>query len=309
VGIALSPILAERLRQNGYDAVHVGDCGLQAAPDNDLFEHAKKKKAGSLCPQTRLRRPARVEVGDGTVKSSFQTSRSPKSDMQAQRIAALTRSRRLNAKEASTNAPIPAVHRRIRRARGSIVGGADTARNHADACRVGHRRKLDGPQPHRQTRATVRGDDLPSAPTPQSTASRNASWTTSKPGDFLASGEVRGTDGKIMQVEVRIFPAALRGTGEASGRGDGQTRRGDDQRHRRYGQPIGEGSVVRVTYKGRRVEYIVGPEVPVLAYVPADMGSAQAGRGRLLLTAQKHPDGTPTANRVTAEKDGVKPPM
>jgi len=37
VGIALSPILAERLRQNGYDAVHVGDCGLQAAPDNDLF--------------------------------------------------------------------------------------------------------------------------------------------------------------------------------------------------------------------------------------------------------------------------------
>ena len=37
VGNALSPILAERLRQNGYDAVHVGDCGLPAAPDNDLF--------------------------------------------------------------------------------------------------------------------------------------------------------------------------------------------------------------------------------------------------------------------------------
>jgi hypothetical protein len=43
VGNALSPILAERLRQNGYDAVHVGDCGLQAAPDNDFFEHAKKE--------------------------------------------------------------------------------------------------------------------------------------------------------------------------------------------------------------------------------------------------------------------------
>jgi len=43
VGIALSPILAERLRQNGYDAVHVGDCGLEAAPDNDFFEHAKKE--------------------------------------------------------------------------------------------------------------------------------------------------------------------------------------------------------------------------------------------------------------------------
>ena len=40
VGNALSPILAERPLQNGYDAVHVGDCGLQAAPDNDFFERA-----------------------------------------------------------------------------------------------------------------------------------------------------------------------------------------------------------------------------------------------------------------------------
>ncbi len=35
-----------------------------------------------------------------------------------------------------------------------------------------------------------------------------------KPGDYLASGGVRGTDGKIRAVEVRIFPEALRGTGE-----------------------------------------------------------------------------------------------
>src|SRR5271165_2152787 len=35
-----------------------------------------------------------------------------------------------------------------------------------------------------------------------------------KPGDFIASGGVRGTDGKIHAVELRIFPEALRGTGE-----------------------------------------------------------------------------------------------
>jgi hypothetical protein len=35
-----------------------------------------------------------------------------------------------------------------------------------------------------------------------------------KPGDFLASGGVKGTDGKIHAVEVRIFPETLRGTGE-----------------------------------------------------------------------------------------------
>ena len=35
-----------------------------------------------------------------------------------------------------------------------------------------------------------------------------------KPGDYLASGGVKGTDGKIHAVEVRIFPETLRGTGE-----------------------------------------------------------------------------------------------
>ncbi len=40
---AVSPILAERLRQNGYDAVHVRDYGLQAAPDNEIFERAKNE--------------------------------------------------------------------------------------------------------------------------------------------------------------------------------------------------------------------------------------------------------------------------
>ena len=34
-----------------------------------------------------------------------------------------------------------------------------------------------------------------------------------KPGDYLASGGVKGTDGKIHAVEVRIFPETLRGTG------------------------------------------------------------------------------------------------
>lgn len=37
---ALSPIVAERLRQSGHDAVHVRDYGLAAAADNDIFARA-----------------------------------------------------------------------------------------------------------------------------------------------------------------------------------------------------------------------------------------------------------------------------
>ncbi len=39
-----------------------------------------------------------------------------------------------------------------------------------------------------------------------------------KPGDYLASGGVKGTDGKIHAVDVRIFHETLRGTGEGQSR-------------------------------------------------------------------------------------------
>ena len=40
---ALSPIVAERLRQAGHDAVHVRDYGLHGAGDDEIFERAKNE--------------------------------------------------------------------------------------------------------------------------------------------------------------------------------------------------------------------------------------------------------------------------
>ena len=37
-----------------------------------------------------------------------------------------------------------------------------------------------------------------------------------KPGDFVASGGVRGTDGQIHAVELRIFPESMRGVRRGS---------------------------------------------------------------------------------------------
>lgn len=129
-----------------------------------------------------------------------------------------------------------------------------------------------------------------------------------KPGDFLASGGIKGTDGKIHAVEVRIFPEPLRGTGEGqrpwAAKPDGMM----------TNATVGtvtqspDGGVIHVTYKEGKSEYIVGPDVPVLAYVVADRALLKPGAA-VLIFAQKQPDGTLTAARVTAEKGGVKPPM
>jgi hypothetical protein len=129
-----------------------------------------------------------------------------------------------------------------------------------------------------------------------------------KPGDFVASGGIKGTDGKIHAVEVRIFPEPLRGTGEGqrpwAAKPDGMM----------TNATVGtvtqspDGGVIHVTYKEGESEYVVGPDVPVLAYIVADRALLKPG-AIVLIFAQKQPDGTLTTKRVTAEKDGVKPPM
>ena len=129
-----------------------------------------------------------------------------------------------------------------------------------------------------------------------------------KAGDFLASTGIKGTDGKIHAVEVRIFPEPLRGTGE------GQRPWSVKPEGMMTNATVGtvtqsaDGGVIHVTYKDGESEYIVGPDVPVLAYVVADRGLLKPGAA-VLIFAQKQPDGTLTTARVTAEKDDVKPPM
>lgn len=129
-----------------------------------------------------------------------------------------------------------------------------------------------------------------------------------KPGDFVASGGIKGADGKIHAVEVRIFPEPLRGIGEGqrpwAAKPDGMM----------TNATVGtvtqspDGGVIHVTYKEGESEFVVGPDVPVLAYIVADRSLLKPG-ATVLIFAQKQPDGTLTTKRVTAEKDGVKPPM
>lgn len=129
-----------------------------------------------------------------------------------------------------------------------------------------------------------------------------------KPGDFVASGGVRGTDGQIHAVELRIFPESMRGVGE--GQRPWDVRPEGVMTNATVGtvSQTTDGGIVHVTYKGGESEYVVGPDVPVLAYVLADKTLLKTGAA-VVTIAVKQPDGSLQTSRVTAEKDGVKPPM
>lgn len=129
-----------------------------------------------------------------------------------------------------------------------------------------------------------------------------------KAGDYVASTSVKGADGQLHAVEIHIFPEAMRGVAEGQQAWDlvpdsimtNATVSGITA--------APQGQVLKVTFKGGEAEVMVGPDTPIVTYVPGDAGLLKPGAA-IFCVALKKPDGTLTAARVTAEKDGVKPPM
>jgi hypothetical protein len=129
-----------------------------------------------------------------------------------------------------------------------------------------------------------------------------------KAGDYVASTGVKGTDGKIHAIEVRIFPEAARGTGE--GQYPWDLMPDSIMTNATVGKvdQAPQGPVLHVSFKGTESEYTVGPDVPVLANGPGDISLLKPGVA-VFVIAVKHEDGKLTSGRLYAEKDGIKPPM
>jgi hypothetical protein len=121
-----------------------------------------------------------------------------------------------------------------------------------------------------------------------------------KPGDFVASGGVRGTDGQIHAVELRIFPESMRGVGEGQRPWDARTEGVMTNATVGTVSQTTDGGIVHVTYKGGESEYVVGPDVPVLAYVLEDRTLLKTGAA-VVMIAVKQPDGSLLTSRVTGE--------
>ncbi|HEY1796515.1 MAG TPA: hypothetical protein VGG57_10385 [Stellaceae bacterium] len=128
-----------------------------------------------------------------------------------------------------------------------------------------------------------------------------------KAGDFLASTGMKGTDGKIHAIEVRIFPKATPDGGRqfAWDLGDNSV-----MTNATVGtvDQTPNGPLVHVKFTGGESEYTIGPDVPILANAQGDMSLLKPGAA-VFVIAQKQADGKITSSRLYVEKDGVKPPM
>ena len=132
--------------------------------------------------------------------------------------------------------------------------------------------------------------------------------TDIKAGDFVGAASTKGTDGKLHALEVLIFPEALRGTGEGERPWDLVPDSLMTNATVAGVASAAQGQVLKVAYKGGESEIIVPSGIPIVTFVPGD--SSLLKRGAAIFTgALEKPDGSLEATRVTAEKDGVKPPM
>jgi hypothetical protein len=129
-----------------------------------------------------------------------------------------------------------------------------------------------------------------------------------KVGSFIGTTTVPGPDGANNAVEVHVFPEDMRGTGEGSRPYD--LKPDSSMTNATVAQSVvgNDGHTLLIKYKDGEKKVVVGPDTPVVTYVPADKSELKAG-AKVIAFMKKLPDGSFETNRVSVGRDGLTPPM
>ena len=146
------------------------------------------------------------------------------------------------------------------------------------------------------------------SPAPTVTALVPAKLADVTPGSFIGAAAETAPDGRLVAREVHIFPEAMRGTGEGHRAFDLGPR--STMTNGTVGNEVkgASGDTLTVAYKGGEKTIVVPGDAPVVSFAPGDRAMLVPG-AHVIVQAQKGPDGTLTADRVTVGKDGLVPPM
>src|SRR4051794_2363084 len=129
-----------------------------------------------------------------------------------------------------------------------------------------------------------------------------------KVGSFIGTTTVPGPDGGNNAVEVHVFPEDMRGTGEGSRPYD--LKPNSSMTNATVADSVvgKDGHTLLIKYKDGEKKVMVGPDTPVVTYVPAGKSDLKPG-AKVMAFMKKLPDGSFETNRVSVGRDGLTPPM
>ena len=129
-----------------------------------------------------------------------------------------------------------------------------------------------------------------------------------KLGSFIGTTTVPGADGRQNAVEVHVFPENMRGTGEGSRPYD--LKPNSTMTNATVAEQVAgnDGQTLMIKYKDGEKKVTVGPDTPVVTYVPGNKADLRAG-AKVIAFIKQLPDGSYETNRVSVGRDGLTPPM
>ena len=129
-----------------------------------------------------------------------------------------------------------------------------------------------------------------------------------KPGSFIGTTTVPGSDGRQDAVEVHVFPENMRGTGEGTRPYD--LKPNSTMTNATVAEQVtgNDGQTLLIKYKGGEKKVTVGPDTPVVTYVPGEKSDLKPG-ARIIAFIKQLPDGSFETNRISVGRDGLTPPM
>lgn len=130
-----------------------------------------------------------------------------------------------------------------------------------------------------------------------------------KPGTYVGSAAVPGPDGGLRAVEVHIFPEAMRGTGEGHRPWDGGAQATMTNANVDTAVAGVDGQTLTLKYKDGEKKLLVTPQTAIVSFAPGDRAEVKAGTKIFIAAAQKQPDGSLLATRISYGRDGLTPPM
>lgn len=135
-----------------------------------------------------------------------------------------------------------------------------------------------------------------------------ASIDNIKEGDFVGIANVLDSGGTSSALEVVIFPAALKGTGEGDYAWDLKPNSSMTNATVANAVKGVNGRTVTVTYQGGQKKIAIPDNTPIVALAAGKVADLRAGAA-VFIAAVNGSDGKFTAHRVVVGTDGVVPPM